>query len=354
MNLLLLTLEYPPHHGGVGRYYYELVRALPAGLVDILIPKLAKHIWPRWTGVWGQVKSWVKRQAKGVIWVGQVLPLGTVAWLNYLFFHTPYIVSVHGLDITLPQKSFRKKWLVKNILNKAILITANSQYTANLLAAYQVVKEKIIILKPSPSRLPLVSDDYLNQIKRKYCLGDGPIILSVGRLVKRKGFDKLLEILPAVWSVVPTAQCVIIGDGPERHNLTLQIINLKSSQVQLITRATDQELAAFYKLANLFVLPIQDLPNDPEGFGIVCLEAAQAGLPIISTQVAGVTEAVNDGYNGILVSPHNQQALVNAILRLLQNPQLSKLLGERGQQWASQFSVKDNARMLLRELQVRL
>lgn len=354
MNLLLLTLEYPPYHGGVGRYYHELVKALPKGLVEVLVPKLNKYIWPRWTGVWGQVKAWTRRHATGVIWVGHILPLGTVAWLNHLFFHTPYIVSVHGLDVVLARQSFRKKWLVKNILNKALLVTVNSQYTAELLTVYKVDKQKVIVLKPSTTFLPAVDDDFLKKIKEKYYLRDYPTILAVGRLVPRKGFNKLLATLPAIWSAMPNVQCVIVGDGPERHNLTLQIIDLGSSQVQLVTRSSDQELAAFYKLADLFVLPVQDLVGDPEGFGIVCLEAAQAGLPIIASRVGGVTEAVKDGYNGLLISAGNQTELGETIIKLLKDYRIRQLMGENSQKWASQFNSHDNARILLQELQSRL
>ena len=112
MKILLITMEYPPDRGGVGNYYFNLVKNLYGHQIEVLKADRSsfyKFFWPKWLKLYFKVKQQVKKNKPDLIWVGQVLPIGTVAYLIEKFFKIPYFVSTHGMDIMLPQKNLRKK-----------------------------------------------------------------------------------------------------------------------------------------------------------------------------------------------------------------------------------------------------
>jgi phosphatidylinositol alpha-1,6-mannosyltransferase len=147
-----------------------------------------------------------------------------------------------------------------------------------------------------------------------------PVILSVGRLVKRKGIAWFVQhVLPRVPA---DTIYVVIGDGKE-----MDVIRDAASaagaadRVRLLGRVSDDILAAAYRRANIFVMPNIPVPEDIEGFGLVALEAAASGLPVVASRLEGITDALQHECNGFLVSPLAADDYIAAISRLLQLPQ---------------------------------
>ncbi len=323
-KIALVTLDYPPKQGGVARYLYNLVRA-SQGMIDVFAEQTVfmQPTWPRWL----PTISWMRRLRKqGYDWilVSHVLPLGTAAWLARLTGGARYAVLLHGLDIRLAQSTFLKSWLTRRILRNADAIIANSSFTAEEIRRFDLTLRPHIV---TPGVEPMVySPITMTTRQQVHIPEDSQVILSVCRLVPRKGIDRLIDALP---SLPKSVRLVVVGDGLDRERLQ-RLSESVRDQVLFVPQATDEERNAWYHAADVFALPVREEKGDVEGFGIVYLEAAMAGLPVVAGKSGGAVEAVLDGMTGILVDPNDRSALVEALKRLIQEPALRKQYGEQG------------------------
>ncbi len=364
-KVLIATIEFLPQKGGIANYLAGWAGALPADKVAVLTLKHSNAsdfdshsaykiyrknliirlplFWPKWLPLVWRLWRVARREKVDAILVGQVLPVGTVAFLVKKISGIPYFVSCHGMDILMPQKSSRKKKLLNKILEQAGGIIANSQFTKNELIKLGVPENKITVVYPSlgtncESTIPI------DEIKRKYHLGDKKILLTVGRLVKRKGHDKVIEALSKILEHVPEVVYVIVGDGPEREKLQATSYKLQVQDNILFTgEISEEEKMAFYQLCDIFVMVPRQIGPDVEGFGTVFLEANQYGKPTVAGRSGGVAEAVIDGVTGIVVNPIDTQQIARAVIKLLTDQDLAKKLGEQGRkrvreefQWQTQ------------------
>ena len=161
--------------------------------------------------------------------------------------------------------------------------------------------------------------------------GDSFLILFVGSLVERKGVRYLIDALPLLPAQLH-AKLVIIGDGAERSRLEAQV-RARGLQhlVEVRGRVAEQELRRAYAAASVLVLPaIVDARGDTEGLGVVLLEAMSYGVPVIGSDLGGITDIVVDGQTGLLVPPQDSAALAAALERLATDRDLAKRLGEAG------------------------
>jgi len=331
---LLFTLEYPPDIGGVANYYGNLVKFYPKSEIKVLAGK--KLLKPHW--IFSSWRLWrvIKKDKIKMVLVGQILPLGTVAWLlsRVLGIRFDYVVFLHGMDLTFALKVPRKKKLARKILAGAKKIIAANSYTAKL--AEEIVEgSKIEVVNPGVDFHITHNAERIMQIKEKYNLQNKIVLLQVGRLVKRKGIDKVLEALPKVWEKVPELVYVIVGNGPEIFNIKYLILNIKNKdKIVLIDKASDEEVTAFYGFCDIFIMPAREINGDFEGFGIVYLEANLHSKPVIAGDSGGVRDAVVDGVNGLLVNPESTDEITNAIIKLAKDESLRKKLGEQGRERA--------------------
>lgn len=162
-----------------------------------------------------------------------------------------------------------------------------------------------------------------------------PILLTVGRLVPRKGIDLMLQALPLI--LRETAVTYHIGgSGPDRARLEKMVQELGIQHVvRFLGRIPEDELPQLYANADLFVMPNREIQEEGslEGFGIVFLEASASGLPVIAGRSGGAVEAVRDGVTGLLVPPDSAEALATAVLSLLKDAQKRQQMGQAGRQW---------------------
>lgn len=352
MKTLLFTLEYPPFYGGVANYYGNLVKYWPAAgeisVLDNSHGRLINDKFPflKWLPAYFALRKIIKQKKTDHILVGQILPLGTVALINAKLNRTKYSVILHGMDLAFALKRPRKKWLAGIILKNSEKIICGNGYLAGLVSqALPTLEQKIVIVNPGidpvlssqtersgagdPLNLPSFKDKgFLPPVKMT---NNKIILLSVGRLVKRKGFDKVIECLPEILKQAPNLIYVILGDGEEFENCNLKIKNLGlEKQVQIIKQAPDSERDSWYNACDIFIMPARNIGGDFEGFGIVYLEANLAGKPVIAGRSGGAPDAVIDGFNGLLVNPEDANEISEAIVKLALNPGLRRKLGEQG------------------------
>lgn len=163
---------------------------------------------------------------------------------------------------------------------------------------------------------------------------DVPLIGAVGRMVWQKGFESFIKAIPEVVQAVPDAKFVFVGDGPIKDPLIV-----KSEQLNV----RDRILFAGFRSDIKEVLSAVDLlvvPSLLEGFPMVTLEAMAMAKPVVATSIDGITEQITDDENGLLVPPKDHRTLAAAILRLIQDKELSKKLGVSARRRVEQeFSV---------------
>ncbi|MBI4458391.1 glycosyltransferase family 4 protein [Candidatus Uhrbacteria bacterium] len=351
---LLATLEYAPQVGGIAEYLAAMVSQFPAGTIEVLAPEaagahkfdvesaapiyrrrlLAPRIKPAWAPAFAAVAKLLGRAEYSSIIVSHLLPMGVVARTLSVAHRTPYVVIAHGMDAALAMAAGgRKRAAAGHVLRRASTVIANSSYTAGLVRAFGVAPEKIQVAYPVPgsacAKAP--SDDQVRAIRERHRLEGAFVVVSIGRLVARKGFDLAIDAVSRLRRDGIPAKYVIVGDGPERQKLAKLVRETGAEDYVIIAgRVPAEELPAYHAAADVFVTAPRSLGPDVEGFGIVFLEANLYGRPTVGSRLGGVPEAVLDGQTGLLVNPDNPVELAAALRRLYADADLRRRLGERG------------------------
>lgn len=176
-----------------------------------------------------------------------------------------------------------------------------------------------------------------------------PVILTVGRLVARKGVDNVLKALAMLKET--SFEYWVVGDGPARESLEELSSELGlAEKVTFFGSVAHDELLRFYNDCDLFVMTPRDIDGDVEGFGLVFLEAAACAKPVIGSRSGGVPDAIVDGENGYLVEPDDATALQERLRALLGDTDLRKKLGERGLAHAQRCTWDDAAEKIVATL----
>ena len=357
MNTLLFTLEYPPFHGGVANYYKNLVKYWPKSNIFVLQNNKGQLInsklpFLKWIPSFYQLWKNIRTNRIDHVIVGHILPLGTVTYLISKLLKIEYSVILHGMDFSFATKNKRKKFITRIILSNSQNIICANSYTADLVKKLlgSKYRDKISVVNPGIcKKLRITNYELRMKLFNKHNLIDKVLLLTVGRFVKRKGIDMVLESLPEVLKKIPNLVYVIIGKGDQDQlsiiNKKCSILNLKNNVI-IITDSDDEERDAWYELADIFIMAARNINGDFEGFGIVYLEANMHKLPVIAGASGGVRDAVMDGVNGLLVDPNDVSAIGNAIIKLARDENLKKKLGEQGYEraikdfkWKKQITI---------------
>jgi phosphatidylinositol alpha-1,6-mannosyltransferase len=189
-------------------------------------------------------------------------------------------------------------------------------------------------------------------VRTKLGLGERPTLLTLGRLVPRKGVDTVLRALPAIQAAVPEVVYLVGGAGPDEARLKALASELGlDGCVRFLGRVPDDELLATYGAADLFVLAAREERPDVEGFGLVYLEANACGKAVVGTTSGGVPDAVVPGKTGLLVAPDDALAFARAVIELLSDPARARAMGEAGRVRVQREATWDRvASTLFREM----
>jgi phosphatidyl-myo-inositol dimannoside synthase len=337
LKTLVITHEYYPYRGGVGRYCYNLFRNFDPKDYVVLTDqeeidfKLARaeifvtnRIKPSWLIGLYHVAGQIRRQSAQIIFTPHILPLGAIAYVLYRLQKIPYVISLHGLDINLAMK--RRRRLALAILGSAKCIVVNSQATKRAVDRINITTPVKVITPNIESELLMVDGALHDRLSEKY--RGKKIILTVGRLVRRKGQDMIIMALPRILRSVPSAHYLIVGTGPD-YSYLLKLIkaNRVADNVTILNNISDEELGTYFKLATLFAMPTRVRGASVEGFGIVYLQAAYFSLPIIAGSSGGEAEAVNNGLGGLCVDGTNLSIIAKSIIKVLKDEKMAKRLG---------------------------
>ena len=376
-KILLVTIDFPPEQGGIARYLSGLCNSFSKDRI-VVCAQSYKNNWnldkkfkykvyrrnlvdnfpffPKWLMSFWYIYKIIKKEKINKVLVAQVLPLGTVVWILSKILNIEYVVITHGMDILTPQNYKIKNWLLKNILKDSFLLTANSKYTQKELIKLGVNKKNILVIYPA---LDLVDNfvefekEQMDIFKLQENLCNKKILFSLGRLVKRKGFDACLYSLPKVIEKFPDVVYVIAGEGEAKWYLKNIVKKLNLEKwVRFLGKIDDRTKYKWLKVCDLFAMPARQIGNnDVEGFGIVYLEANFFKKPVLAGNSGGINEAVIDNYTGVLCDPYDDNDISNKIIELLFDDKKRLRLGQNGyERVLEEFSWDNQAFYLVNQL----
>ena len=274
---------------------------------------------------------------------GLVAPL--VSTLSGLF-KTHSAIYLHGLDIVVENEIYKKIFLPQ--IRTIDLVIVNSQNTSKLAEQAGVLPDRISVVHPGIDIYEPQSEDRaeVDEWKLEEGIAKGPILLSVGRLIPRKGIaDFVDKSFPSIVEEIPSVKLLIVGgeatdaikkgsgeldrikDAVNRHHL--------GDRVRLLGQVDDNILRKAFLAADIFVFPLVPVSGDVEGFGMVAAEAASYGIPTVAFNEGGVADAISDGESGYLISSGNYQAFTEKIVDMLTNTKPNE---EEVQRFAAKFS----------------
>jgi glycosyltransferase involved in cell wall biosynthesis len=264
-----------------------------------------------------------------VIFAQSIIPFTWFILLYKLTTNKKIIAFVVGEEITTYRRRNKSIVLLKKqflfCLPYADSIIVNSTITKKELLTEGIDENKIQIV------FPAVDYNYFNprdKDRAKQSMGlphDRYILLSVGRLIRRKGHDALLKVLPQLMAFIPNLLYLIRGEGPDKQYLGNIVSELHLEKyVVFINDLPYEKLPELHSAADIFILTnrLDEVDHEQEGFGIVFLEANACGIPVIGGHSGGVPDVITDGINGFLVDPLNPVSILDAIRRIHSEPSL--------------------------------
>src|SRR3954466_5067615 len=366
--VFLITHEFYPKRGGIATFTEEIARASATLGYNVEVwaqsaPSGAeKHDWPfrlRRMPLKGthdlicqiqlarQLIRHRRDLRRATVYLPEPGPMMTMMLLQFFHAFRPgrLVLTFHGSEILKFASSPLRRWLAGQLIRRATRVSTLSNYTQELLLNHFPEAADKIYLTPGALRsdfavVPPKPETRKNKI----------VVLTVGRLHPRKGqllTLQALQMLPA--EVRARLEYWVVG-GQSKGNYENLLRSAAATQPDLAVRffgnLPDEELAGIYDGADIFAMTSVNLDRSVEGFGLVYLEAAAHGLPVVAHDVGGVSDAVVDGVTGLLVPPNRPVQLAAAFEQLVFDEDLRRRLGDAGRQWATRNCWRKSAEAL--------
>jgi phosphatidylinositol alpha-1,6-mannosyltransferase len=375
MRILIVTRNLPPLVGGMERLNWHMAEELtkiaevrvvgPTGAAalapaDVMVREAP--LKPLWKFLW-RARALARREAK--TWRPDIVLAGSgltapIARSAARVCGARTAVYVHGLDVAVRHLVYRAIWVPA--IRHADRVIANSRATAELCRMVGVDPARIGIVHPGVDMPRDVQEPSPGVVCHPYPGGEGnrseplsprgrgrgegpdprdavgfrerhglagrPLLLSVGRLSARKGLREFVtQTLPRIVAERPDAMLLVVGDAPSQalHAETQTPASIKAAAdtagvgdcIRFFGKVPDEELTALYRTADIHVFPIREIAGDPEGFGMVAVEAAAHGLPTVAFAAGGVMDAVAEAVSGHFVEPGHYAIFAETVVRTL-------------------------------------
>jgi phosphatidylinositol alpha-1,6-mannosyltransferase len=319
------------------------------------VPWLKPESLLMYAKLFGRAMTLVSTHRFLAIFAGRVLPEGLVAWAVARLLGRAVLIYAHGEELTNWGRG-RKFALMCFVFRRADAVLANSDFTRDTLAGVLGVDpERVAVVYPTVDenrfRPGLSGED----LRAGLGLSEGQrLILSVGRLQRRKGFDSVIRALPLLLQEAIDAHYTVIGIGDDAEYLRRLAAELGvSDRVHLLSHVSYDDLPRWYAACDLFAMPNRDIDGDTEGFGLVFLEAASAGKPAVAGVAGGTGSAVVDGVTGLRVDGEKLEAITAALARLLLDSMEAQRMGLNGRRRVLDNFTHQRRVDQLRELALR-
>ena len=355
-SILLVTNDFGPRAGGIESFVIGLLERVPAGEVIVYTSFQPEHesYDQKWFSdyqvrvvrdkskvllptprVIRNLQMVVRQNSITKVWFGAAAPLGVSSrWLRKVGVKQ-IVALTHGHEVWW-SKIWPFSWAISEIGKQVDYVTYLGDFTKAALATQIKDSSKLIRVAPGIDTKHFSPSDS-SDLREKHGLDNRPTVISVGRLVHRKGQDRLIEALPKVLESIPDAALVLVGEGPYRKQLDALVKKYDLSEhVFFIGRINFAELPNYICMGDVFAMPSRSrlFGLEVEGLGIVYLEASSCGLPVIGGASGGAPDAVLDGDTGYVVDGNDLNAISTQIVKLLSDAKLRQKMGERGRAWA--------------------
>lgn len=348
---LLLTENFPPKEGGSGRWFWELYSRLPNDKVlivandtpegrefdnthelDIVRIELESTEWglasTKGLGFYWEtirkVLKLIKEHDIKEVHCGRVIPEGVIARALKLLAGARYNCFVHGEDVETAATSREHSLLVKNVCKNASMLICNSENTANIVRKLGFDSgSKCEVLHPGvdTSRFEVAAPD--TSFRQQMGWSGKRVLLTVGRLQRRKGQDFLIKSMPALLKEFPDLFYAVVGRG-ECYDELISLVDQHElhDNVCVYPDMDDEALIKCYQQCDIFILPNRTIDNDIEGFGMVLVEAQVCGKPVIAGDSGGTRETMNIGKTGHIIDCSSTENLLNGLSPILRNREI--------------------------------
>lgn len=345
MRHLLVTNDFPPKFGGIQSYLWELWRRLPADDVAILTSPYAgaeawdaEQPWPvvRTTqkvllptpGLRAQIDQLARDTDADLVLLDPALPLGVLG----PYLERPYGLVLHGAEVTVPGRIPGLRALLGHVLRGATIVIAAGGYPAEEAerAAGMTLPTTVVPPGVDTHRFRPLDAHRREQARRRFDLpADATLVVSVSRLVPRKGMDVVVRAAARLREAHPEVVVAIGGRGRDWRRLE-RLAERTGAPVRMLGRVSDDDLPELYGCADVFAVLCRNRWRglEQEGFGIVFLEAAACAVPQVAGASGGAAEAVVDGETGLVVGqPRSVDDTADALRRLIEDAPARRAMG---------------------------
>jgi phosphatidylinositol alpha-1,6-mannosyltransferase len=352
---LVVTNDFPPRQGGIQTFVAALLARRPPGSLVVLAsdhPGSAGHdaglpypvvraptsmLLP--TPATARTAARLAREHDcRTAFFGAAAPLGLLAPALRRAGVQHLVGATHGHEtgwVALPGA----RGVMRRIAGGLDVLTYISEYTHDRLAPALGGRTRLAQLSPGVDVDAFTPDVDGSAVRARYGLGEAPVVVCVSRLVPRKGQDVLVEAWPQVLARHPDARLLLVGGGPLEEQLRRAVADRGvGASVVLTGGVAAVDLPQHYAAGDVFAMPCRTRRHglDVEGLGMVYLEAAACGLPVVVGTSGGAPETVREGVTGHVVDPRSPAAVAAALVGLLDDPDRARAMGAAGRAWVEE------------------
>jgi len=355
--VLFVTNDFGPRAGGIETFIIGLIQRRPFGQTIVytssqpeseqydadwmknygvrVIRDRSKILLPT-PRVAFQLRRIIKSEGITTAAFGAAAPLGLLSASMKRAGVLRTVALTHGHEVWWA-KVFPFNILLRRIGATVDVLTYLGEFTRNAIASALTAKAKSAMVKIAPGiDVDHFSPSDASELRQSLGLADKKVIVSVGRLVHRKGQDHLIESMPKILEAVPNAHLLLVGQGPYRDYLQQLVTkNALEDSVTFIGRIQHADLPQYICVGDIFAMPSRSrlMGLEVEGLGIVYLEASACGLPVLAGNSGGAPDAVLHNETGLVVDGTDNKQIATAAIELLTKEDSARKMGEVGRQW---------------------
>ena len=355
--VLFVTNDFGPRAGGIETFIIGLIQRRPFGqtIVYTSFQENSAQFDADWLANYGvrvirdrskillptprvalHLRRIIKKEGITTAAFGAAAPLGLLSASMKRAGVVRTVALTHGHEVWWA-KVFPFNLLLRRIGSTVDVLTYLGEFTRKAISKVLTIKAQSAMVKIAPG---IDVEHFIptdaSPLRESLGLTDKKVIVSVGRLVHRKGQDRLIEAMSEILKKVPRAHLLLVGEGPYREYLQKLVHQHKlESSVTFIGRIQYQDLPMYICVGDIFAMPSRSLLMglEVEGLGIVYLEASSCGLPVLAGDSGGAPDAVIQNETGLVVSGTNNEEIASASVALLTNLEASQKMGVAGRQW---------------------
>jgi phosphatidyl-myo-inositol dimannoside synthase len=353
-KITILSEDFPPYAGGIAQWAHGVATSLYnlGHTVNVLTRYRRNYVPFQYPfplkfmagSHWKQLRTYYcRRSVKELYQAGRVPDCIIATTWNCARgivdlghrYNSRIVTVAHGLEMTRTM-SFIKQWWLKRTLRACDRVIAVSGFTqAAILESYKLPPQKVSVVPNGVNTQDFYPSADTAGLRRQFNLTDEKVVLTLARVIERKGHDQVIKALPQVKKAIPRLKYLIAGPWEENcyRKLKKLIGELRLEDTVIFTGYIDtKKINELYNLCDIYIMPSRELATqgDTEGFGITFLEANACEKPVIGGKSGGVVDAIVDNETGFLVDPLDTQAIAEKIILLLESQALAQKIGRQG------------------------